>query len=105
MAAGAQPDTFFGLSGLGDLMVTCFSKLSRNRGFGERLGRGEKPEAILAAVKSVAEGYPTTRSAYELAGKLGIETPIIAEIHAALYEGKNPAQTLRDLTARESKPE
>jgi glycerol-3-phosphate dehydrogenase (NAD(P)+) len=105
VAAGAQPDTFFGLSGLGDLMVTCFSKLSRNRGFGERLGRGEKPEAILAAVKSVAEGYPTTRSAYELAGKLGIETPIIAEIHAALYEGKNPAQTLRDLTARESKPE
>jgi glycerol-3-phosphate dehydrogenase (NAD(P)+) len=105
VAAGAQPDTFFGLSGLGDLMVTCFSKLSRNRGFGERLGRGEKPEAILAGAKSVAEGYPTTRSAYELAGRLGIETPIIAEIHAALYEGKNPAQTLRDLTARESKPE
>lgn len=105
MAAGAQPDTFFGLSGLGDLMVTCFSKLSRNRGFGERMGRGEKPEAILVGAKSVAEGYPTTRSAYELARKLGVETPIIAEIHAALYEGKNPAQTLRDLTARESKPE
>ena len=105
VAAGAQPDTFFGLSGLGDLMVTCFSKLSRNRGFGERLGRGEKPEVILAGAKSVVEGYPTTRSAYELAGKLGIETPVITEIHAALYEGKNPAQTLRDLTARESKPE
>ena len=105
VAAGAQPDTFFGLSGLGDLMVTCFSKLSRNRGFGERLGRGEKVPAILAGTKSVAEGYPTARSAHELAGKLGIETPIIAEIHAALYEEKNPAQALRDLTARESKAE
>ncbi len=105
VAAGAQPDTFFGLSGLGDLMVTCFSKLSRNRGFGERLGRGEKVADILAGAKSVAEGYPTARSAYELAGKLGIETPIIAEIHAALYQGKNPEHALRDLTARESKPE
>jgi glycerol-3-phosphate dehydrogenase (NAD(P)+) len=105
VAAGAQPDTFSGLSGLGDLMVTCFSKLSRNRGFGERLGRGEKVAAILAGAKCVVEGHPTTLSAYELAGKLGIETPIIAEIHAALYRSKIPAEALRDLTARESKAE
>jgi glycerol-3-phosphate dehydrogenase (NAD(P)+) len=105
VAAGAQADTFFGLSGLGDLMVTCFSKLSRNRGFGECLGRGEKVEAILAGAKSVVEGHPTARSAYELAGKLRIETPIIAEIYAALYQSKNPAHALRDLTARESKAE
>lgn len=105
MAAGAQPDTFFGLSGLGDLMVTCFSKLSRNRGFGERVGRGEKVAAILATAKSVVEGYPTASSAYELAGKLKIETPIIAEIYAALYQEKDPARALRDLMARESKPE
>jgi len=105
MAAGAQSDTFFGLSGLGDLMVTCFSKLSRNRGFGERVARGEKVAAILATAKSVVEGYPTASSAYELAGKLKIETPIIAEIYAALYREKDPARALRDLTARESKPE
>jgi glycerol-3-phosphate dehydrogenase (NAD(P)+) len=105
VAAGARPDTFSGLSGLGDLMVTCFSKLSRNRGFGERLGRGEKAEAILAGAKSVVEGHPTARSAHELAGKLGVETPIITEIHAALYHSKNPAHALRDLTARESKAE
>src|SRR5450756_2250355 len=70
VACGAQPDTFPGLSGLGDLMVTCFSKLSRNRGFGERLGRGEKVEAILSRSVSVAEGYPTTKSAHALARKL-----------------------------------
>ncbi len=105
MAAGARPDTFFGLSGLGDLMVTCFSKLSRNRGFGERLGRGEKIETILAGAKSVVEGHPTARSAYELAGRLGVDTPIITEIHAALYQSKNPAHALRDLTGRESKAE
>ena len=105
VACGAQPDTFPGLSGLGDLMVTCFSKLSRNRGFGERLGRGEKVEAILSRSVSVAEGYPTTKSAHALARKLKLETPIIDEIYAALYEGKHPAKALQDLTARESKAE
>ncbi|HEV2694853.1 MAG TPA: NAD(P)H-dependent glycerol-3-phosphate dehydrogenase [Verrucomicrobiae bacterium] len=105
VACGAQPDTFPGLSGLGDLMVTCFSKLSRNRGFGERLGRGEKVAAVLASAVSIAEGYPTTKSAQALARKLKIETPIIDEIHAALYEGKHPAKALQDLTARESKAE
>jgi glycerol-3-phosphate dehydrogenase (NAD(P)+) len=105
VAGGAQAETFSGLSGIGDLMVTCFSKLSRNRGFGERLGRGEKVEAVLAGTKSVAEGFPTARSAFELAHKVRIETPIIAQIYAALYEGKSPAQALHDLTARESKPE
>jgi len=105
VACGAQPDTFPGLSGLGDLMVTCFSKLSRNRGFGERLGRGEKVDAILASAVSIAEGYPTTKSAHALARKLKIETPIIDEIYAALYEGKHPARALQDLTARESKAE
>jgi glycerol-3-phosphate dehydrogenase (NAD(P)+) len=105
VAGGAQAETFSGLSGIGDLMVTCFSKLSRNRGFGERLGRGEKVEAILAGTKSVAEGFPTARSAFELAHKVNLETPIIAQIYAALYEGKSPAQALHDLTARESRPE
>jgi len=105
LACGAQPETFAGLSGIGDLMVTCFSKLSRNRGFGERVGRGENPEAILASMTSVAEGYPTARSACELAKKLEVSTPIIDEVHAMLYENKNVRQALQDLTARESKAE
>jgi glycerol-3-phosphate dehydrogenase (NAD(P)+) len=105
VACGAQADTFTGMSGLGDLMVTCFSKLSRNRGFGERLGQGEKAAAIVASMTAVAEGYPTARSARELAHKHGIETPIIEGVHAMCYEGKNVRQAVLDLTARESKAE
>lgn len=105
IACGAQAETFAGLSGMGDLMATCFSKLSRNRGFGERVGRGEKPDAILNSMISVAEGYPTARSACELARKLKIGTPIIAEVYAMLYEGKNVRQAVQDLTTRESKAE
>lgn len=105
VACGAQADTFNGLSGLGDLMVTCFSKLSRNRGFGERLGKGEKVEAIVGSMVAVAEGYPTARSAYELARKRRVVTPIIDEVHAMLYEGKNVRKAVQDLTARESKAE
>ena len=105
VACGAQAETFAGLSGMGDLMVTCFSKLSRNRGFGERVGRGEKPDAILASMTSVVEGCPTARSAAELARKLKLSTPIIDEVHAMLYEGKNVRQAVQDLTTRESKAE
>ena len=105
VACGAQPETFAGLSGLGDLTVTCFSQLSRNRAFGERLGRGEKLETVLAASPSVAEGYPTARAAYELARRLGVSTPIIDEVHAVLYQGKNVAKALQDLITRESKAE
>ena len=105
VACGAQAETFAGLSGLGDLTVTCFSKLSRNRGLGERLGRGEKLDAIMASSVSVAEGYPTARAAYRLARKLNVSTPIIDEVHAVLYEGKNVAQSLRDLMTRDSKAE
>ena len=105
VACGAQGETFAGLSGLGDLTVTCFSRLSRNRSLGERLGRGEKLETILANSRSVAEGYPTARSAYNLARKLGVSTPIIDEVHAVLYGGKNVARALQDLIGRESKAE
>ncbi len=104
-ACGAQADTFTGLSGLGDLMVTCFSRHSRNRGFGERVGRGEKPPAIAASMASVAEGYPTARSAWQLARKRGVVTPVIDETYAMLYEGKDIRQAVRDLMARELKAE
>jgi glycerol-3-phosphate dehydrogenase (NAD(P)+) len=102
---GASPETFSGLSGLGDLAVTCYSKLSRNRAFGERLGRGEKVEAVLASTRTVAEGYFTARSAYQLARRKKCQTPIIDETYAALYEGKNIRQAVYDLMNRELKTE
>lgn len=105
VACGAQAETFSGLSGLGDLTVTCFSKLSRNRGFGERLGRGENIAQILLNAVTVAEGYPTAGSAHQLARKLQVSTPIIDEVHAMLYDGKDVAQAVRDLISRDSKAE
>ena len=105
VACGAQPDTFTGLSGLGDLMVTCFSRHSRNRGFGERVGRGEKPRAIAADMQAVAEGYPTARSAWQLARKHAVVTPVIDETYAMLYEGKDIRQAVRDLMGRQLKAE
>jgi len=105
VACGAQADTFTGLSGLGDLMVTCFSKHSRNRAFGERCGRGEKPADVAASMHAIAEGYPTTRSAYQLARRHDVTTPIIAEVFAMLYEGKDVRQGVRDLMSRDLKAE
>jgi glycerol-3-phosphate dehydrogenase (NAD(P)+) len=102
---GAQSETFAGLSGLGDLTVTCFSKLSRNRSLGERLGRGEKLADILANSVTVAEGYPTARSAWQLARRHKVSTPILDEVYSLLYEGKNVAKALQDLVGRESKAE
>jgi len=105
VACGAQADTFAGLSGLGDLVVTCFSPLSRNRTLGERLGRGEQLADILMRSVSVAEGYPTARAAWDQARRQGVATPIIDEVYAMLYGGKNVAQAVRDVTSRDSKPE
>ncbi|MDX1951582.1 MAG: NAD(P)H-dependent glycerol-3-phosphate dehydrogenase [Verrucomicrobiota bacterium] len=105
VACGAQPETFSGLSGLGDLTVTCFSKLSRNRHFGERVGKGEAVDAIVSSTNTIAEGYPTARSAYHLAEKLGVDAPIIREVYEMLYHGKNVRQALADLVTRSSKYE
>lgn len=105
VACGAQADTFAGLSGIGDLTVTCFSKLSRNRGFGERLGKGEKVEAILQSMIAVAEGVPTAKSARQLAHKLQVSAPIIDEVYALVHEHKEIHQSVQDLITRDSKPE
>ena len=105
VACGAQGETFTGLSGLGDLMVTCFSKHSRNRSFGERCGRGENAAAVAASMHAVAEGYPTSRSAYRLARRHDVSTPIIDEVFAMLYEGKDVRQGVRDLMSRDLKAE
>jgi glycerol-3-phosphate dehydrogenase (NAD(P)+) len=105
-ALGGRPETFFGLSGIGDLIVTCTSRHSRNRHVGEELGKGRKlPDIQKEMGLVVAEGVPTTESAFRLAQKAGIEVPIIAEVHAGLYEGKDPRQALRDLMTRQAKPE
>lgn len=105
VADGAQRETFFGLSGLGDLIVTAFSRHSRNRAFGERLGKGETAEQIMASTPTVAEGVRTAKSAYQLARRLGVDAPITGQVHAILYEGKPPKQAVRDLMARGAKPE
>jgi glycerol-3-phosphate dehydrogenase (NAD(P)+) len=104
-ACGARPTTFFGLSGMGDLVVTAFSRHSRNRGVGERLGRGETLEQISASMPMVAEGVRTAKSAWQLAQRLRVDVPITREVYAILYEGKAPRLAVRDLLAREAKPE
>ena len=105
VAFGARQETFFGLSGVGDLMVTCFSKWSRNRGVGERLGQGETLEQILGSMEMVAEGVRTAKSAVALSQQTGVEMPITREVFAVLYEGKSPRQAMHDLMTREAKPE
>ncbi|NUN53138.1 MAG: NAD(P)H-dependent glycerol-3-phosphate dehydrogenase, partial [Planctomycetaceae bacterium] len=104
-ALGAQAETFRGLAGMGDLMVTCASRHGRNRAVGERIGRGESLEAILAGMEMVAEGVATTRSLVPLARRLGVEMPIAAEVHRVLFEGKDPLRALTDLMLRAPKRE
>jgi glycerol-3-phosphate dehydrogenase (NAD(P)+) len=104
-AMGGNPRTFYGLSGAGDLIATCFSQHSRNRRVGEKLGRGETLEQILSGTHMVAEGIPTAKSAYECARKLQIDTPIIDQIYSVLYEGKRPDQALQELLGRDQKAE
>jgi glycerol-3-phosphate dehydrogenase (NAD(P)+) len=100
LAMGAQPETFAGLSGMGDLIVTCMSKHSRNRFVGEEIGKGKKLKHILKSMEQVAEGVETTRSANQLASKKGIETPITNEVYKILYEDKDPIKATTDLMTR-----
>jgi glycerol-3-phosphate dehydrogenase (NAD(P)+) len=104
-AMGGNARTFYGLSGTGDLVATCFSRHSRNRRFGEQLGRGHAVEQIRAGTRTVAEGVPTTQSAYECARKLGVETPIIDQLYEILYRGKRPDDALQELLKRDPKAE
>jgi len=104
-AMGGNPRTFYGLSGAGDLIATCFSQHSRNRRVGEQLGRGKTLDEIASATHMVAEGIPTAKSARECARKLNIETPIIDQVYSILYEGKRPDQALQELLGRDQKAE
>ncbi len=105
VSMGGDARTFQGLSGAGDLIATCFSQHSRNRQLGEQLGKGRKLEEITSGMKTVAEGIPTARSAFECARKVGVETPIIDQVYAVLHEGKSPAQAMQELLGRDQKSE
>jgi glycerol-3-phosphate dehydrogenase (NAD(P)+) len=100
MAQRAQAMTFLGLSGMGDLIVTCLSRHSRNRLLGEKIGKGLSLKEALGEMTMVAEGVRTTKSAFDLARKCQLDLPIINEIYRCLYEGKSAKDSLRDLTHR-----
>jgi glycerol-3-phosphate dehydrogenase (NAD(P)+) len=105
VAMGADKETFYGLSGLGDLATTCVSRYSRNRWFGEEIAKARKTADILKETDMVVEGIATTKSAYELAAKYKVEMPITEEIYKVLYENKDPQKAVRDLMVRAPKPE
>ena len=102
---GADPLTFSGLGGLGDLVLTCTGDLSRNRMVGLKLGQGKKLSTILSEMRMVAEGVKTTRSAWNLARKVGVEMPILDQVYQVLYQDKPCRDAVRDLLARSLKEE
>jgi glycerol-3-phosphate dehydrogenase (NAD(P)+) len=104
-AMGANPLTFAGLSGMGDLVLTCTGGLSRNRMVGEKLGQGMDIGEVLGEMKMVAEGVNTAKAAYGLSKKHGVTMPIVEQTYLLLYEGKDPKQVVRDLMTRDLKSE
>ncbi|MFH1301827.1 MAG: NAD(P)H-dependent glycerol-3-phosphate dehydrogenase, partial [Planctomycetota bacterium] len=104
-ALGAEPSTFSGLAGVGDLITTCMSPFGRNRKLGERLGQGETLEQILSTMDAVAEGVNTTRSVYDLAENKGLDMPITTEIFRVLFEGKSPNDATQTLMTRPQREE
>lgn len=105
IAMGAKEKTFSGLSGIGDLVLTCTSPLSRNYTVGLKLGQGMKLSEILNQTRSVAEGVTTAESAYELSKKYNIEMPIVEQIYKVLYQDKEPSLAVKDLMERSLKSE
>ncbi len=104
-AMGADPRTFSGLAGVGDLVLTCTGDLSRNRTVGLKIGKGMRLEQIVKGMKMVAEGIRTTRSAYELSKRMNVEMPITEQVYRILYEGKDPKEAVRELMTRRLKME
>lgn len=102
---GAQRPTFFGLAGIGDLVLTCTGELSRNRTVGFRLGKGESLSTILSTMTMVAEGVKTTMAANQLARREGIEMPIVSKVYAILYENSDPRSAVKDLMKRDLRAE
>ena len=102
---GAKPETMSGLAGLGDLVLTCYGALSRNRHVGIELGKGRDLKEILCEMKMVAEGVGTTAALLDLATEANVELPITEQVNAILHEGKSPAEAIRDVMERPSKRE
>jgi glycerol-3-phosphate dehydrogenase (NAD(P)+) len=102
---GGRQESFGGLSGMGDLVVSCISRHGRNRLVGERLGRGETLDAILEDIAGVPEGVLTCKAVVELAEQHGVEMPISREVHAVLFQGKDPQRAVVDLMTRQQKDE
>lgn len=105
LTLGAEKDTFYGLSGIGDLIVTCASEHSRNRFVGVQIGKGRKLDDILGEMKMVAEGVSTARSAMELAKKHNVEIPIVEKVNEILFKGVSPVEATKELMLRTLKPE
>jgi glycerol-3-phosphate dehydrogenase (NAD(P)+) len=105
VALGARPETFYGLSGFGDLVATCYGNWSRNREFGQQIGEGQEVADLMANRKTVVEGYKTTEAFGGLCAARNIEAPILREIHRILCEGKKPADAIAALMTRELKGE
>jgi glycerol-3-phosphate dehydrogenase (NAD(P)+) len=102
---GGKEKTLSGLAGVGDLIVTCMSRHSRNRHVGEEIGRGKKLSRILSEMVMVAEGVKTTKAAVKLASRVGIELPIAEQVHRVLFRGKDPRKAIKDLMIRKAKKE
>jgi glycerol-3-phosphate dehydrogenase (NAD(P)+) len=105
VACGGQKETLFGLAGLGDLVLTSYGAISRNRRVGVALGRGQKIEEITSQMRMVAEGVKTAKSTVELARKLSVEMPIAEKMYSVLYEGLKPQEAINDLMERKLKEE
>ena len=105
VALGGEPETFSGLAGMGDLVATCISPQSRNRGVGEQLGRGRTLDEIVAEMRMVAEGVKTSRAVVDLAARHGVEVPIAEQVVAVLYHGRKAPEIIPALMQREAKPE
>lgn len=105
VAMGGNLQTFSGLAGMGDLVLTCTGGLSRNRTLGVRLGKGEKLNDIMSNVRTVAEGVKTARAARDLARKYNVDMPVVDEVYQILYEDKDPKRAVKDLMKRELKAE
>ncbi len=105
MALGARRETFYGLTGLGDLVTTCFSPNSRNRSVGEALGRGEKIKDVLGRMHAVAEGVVTAKAVYHLSRQMKIPLPIVTEVYKIIFENKPASRAMKDLMGRSLKSE
>ena len=105
VAMGADPRTFFGLAGMGDLVLTCTGDLSRNRTVGFKIGKGMKLKDIIEGMKMVAEGIKTAKAGYALSKKMGVEMPITEQVYQILYEGKDPKDAVKELMTRKLRME